>query len=537
MITECSVHLPGCHIEAVRYEGSTMAIEAETDSIERQCPSCKYASKHIHSYRVRQVRDLPVSAYSVHLKIRIKRYRCQQDSCSRQTWTEEVPDIVTRYKRRTKRLTSALWHIGQALGGNPGSHLAHQLRMPTSRDTLLRILRASKGVRPNENPQIVGIDDWAKKKGQTYGTILVDLEHHRVLDLLPDRKPETVAAWFDRHAQPKIVVRDRSAQYAQGVRLGAPGAIQVADRWHLLKNLWDVVERCLRSYQSSQEIDQITPTQAGHRDRFPRSGPEEEQLQLRYQRRVQHHHLIHDLHQRGYSTRRIAKLVGVSRGTVFRYLAVAQLPPPTARPKPSKLDPYLPYLKERIAQGCTHTPILWQEIREQGYPGSKVQLDKWLRLQRRQQAHPNPPSDDPSTQVAHPAPRTATRLLLSDTQKLNDTDQHHLSLMLQDEPLQTLHQHAQQFITMGNNRQSPEFDDWLQKGLDSSFSAYRYFIQSLLKDYDAVKAALDLPWSNGQTEGQIHRLKLLKRQMYGRAKLDLLRIRLTYSPKLHHICV
>ena len=222
---------------------------------------------------------------------------------------------------------------------------------------------------------------------------------------------------------------------------------------------------------------------------------------------------------------------------MLRYLAAET--PPASKPRyiPSKLDSFLPYLKERVAHGCTHTRQLWHEIQQQGYDGSAQQLDKWLRLQRRKasQNHTTSrPSDE--SQTSWPAPRTGARVMLSCTENLTPADTHLLTVITQDERLKLLRQHAQQFLAMIHRRDVQQFDAWLHRRQDVALRPYRYFVQSLKNDMDAVKAAIISPWSNGQTEGQIHRLKFPKRQMYGRAKLDLLKIRLMYPAAEHHIC-
>lgn len=539
MTIECEICLPGCQIQSIEVAKSQLVIQAQTITSGSCCPDCHQESTQVHSYRVRCVRDLPVNCYPVQLKLRVKRFRCTNTNCPRQTWTETIPEILERYARRTTRLEQSLWHIAYALGGKPGSRLAIQLRMPISRDTLLRILRASQNTRLS-SPRIIGIDDWAKRKGQRYGTIIVDLERRCVIDLLPDREPQTVADWLAQHSMIEIVARDRSTQYAQGIQQGAPQATQVADRWHLLKNLWDVVERCLTSLKPSPNP---TDSQAEHtetypREHFPRSASDEAHRQAKRERRIQQYHRVHYFHEQGHSTRRIARLLGISRGTVLRYLASDTPPTYQSRYVPSMLDPYLPYLKQRIAQGCTNTRQLWQEIREQGYPGSSRQVDKWLRLQRRKLAAGTVSSTNPQpvSNTVWPGPKTSLHLLLTPPEKLDAVDSYLLSLVTQEPRLKTLYEHAQQFITMLQRRDARPFDNWIQAGQTIALRPYRYFVQSIEQDHDAVQAAIMLPWSNGQTEGQIHRLKLLKRQMYGRANLDLLRIRLILPPDEHHIC-
>ena len=540
MTIECGICLPGCEIQSIEIEESQLVVQAQTMTRVSCCPDCQQKSTRVHGYRVRWIRDLPVNRYPVQLKLRVKRFRCSHPNCPRQTWTETIPEILERYARRTERLNLSLWHIGYALGGQPGSRLAHQLRMPVCGDTLLRILRAHQPP-ASPPPHIIGIDDWAKRKGQRYGTIIVDLERRSVIDLLPDRESETVAEWLTQRSTVEIVARDRSTQYAQGIHQGAPQATQVADRWHLLKNLWDVVERCLTTLKSGPRSTDHTPqlTETHPRERFPRSASEEAHRQAKREYHIQQYHQVHYFHEQGHSTRRIARLLGISRGTVLRYLAVDTPPTGQTRYVPSLLDPFLPYLKQRVAQGCTNTRQLWQEIREQGYSGSSRQVDKWLRLQRRKRAADTGDQADPQpvTNDVWPTPRTSTQLLLVAPDQLNPADSYLLSVLTRDVRLNALYEHAQQFIAMLQRRDAQLFDDWIRIGRGMALRPYRHFVQSIEQDRDAVQAAIVLPWSNGQTEGQIHRLKLLKRQMYGRAKLDLLRIRLMSPPSEHHICV
>lgn len=193
MSIEYAIHLPRCQIQSVAVNQLQLVVQAQAVMGESYCPDCHQKSTRVHSYRERRLRDLPVNCYSVQLNLRVRRFRCTNTNCPRQTWTETIPEILKRYARRTQRLTQSLWHIAYALGGRPGNRLATQLRMPASRDTLLRILRAGPYPRL-ATPRIIGIDDWAKRKGQSYGTIIVDLERRCVIDLLPDREPDTVAA-------------------------------------------------------------------------------------------------------------------------------------------------------------------------------------------------------------------------------------------------------------------------------------------------------------------------------------------------------
>src|SRR6266851_2968920 len=176
------------------------------------------------------------------MDLQVRRFRCYQPECPNKTFVEQAPILAERYAHRTRRLRSLLEEIGLALGGRPGSRHCQRLAMSTSRSTLLRMVRAIPE-RPIPTPTVLGVDEFALRRGRRYGTILVDAEAHHIVDLLEDPSADALVEWLSKHPGAQVICRDRDGVYASAARRGAPGALQVADRWHLVHNLADALER------------------------------------------------------------------------------------------------------------------------------------------------------------------------------------------------------------------------------------------------------------------------------------------------------
>lgn len=547
---EFPISLPGLRVTEVRKQDSWIEIFASSIQSEAICPHCQGRSTRVHSYYERSPADFPVSACRVRLRLRVKRFRCQTEGCSRTTFVESFPNLVGRYARRTERLNMAHEAIAFALGGQAGSRLAHKLHMPTSGDTLLRNIRDRPENLPAK-PEVIGVDDWAKRKGRVYGTILVDLERRRVIDLLTDRTAETLANWLRAHPSVKIVARDRSSEYARGISSAAPHAEQVADRWHLLVNLRGAFERLLDRLRPELNA-LVPPASQGKSAENPslrhrhRSRETELARKARQKHRQALHIEIHRLRNEGLALRAIARQMGKSPTTIYKYLAMPEFPQQIARKRmPSMLDPYMDYLGQRWHAGCRNALQLWREIRNMGYPGTSRQVSRWA-FERREHPAPTTPrkylkentqdqpelysNREPAGKQNLPVARRLVWLFLNPIEKL-ETEEKDLHDQLTSHPvLFRAGELAQDFQRMVREQASGEFDDWLEKCEVSKIPEFMNLAKGMRKDYQAVKAALGSIWSNGQTEGQINRLKLLKRQMYGRANFDLLRLRCLHPP-------
>ncbi|MBO0791193.1 MAG: ISL3 family transposase [Ktedonobacteraceae bacterium] len=237
--------LPGFEVQEIESTEAVLTITACATAATAICPACQHTSHRLHRYYTRHPADLSVSGQTVHLRLRVRRFRCQNQACRQQTFVEPLPEAVPRYGRQTKRLQRTLKWFAIALSGQAGSRLLRHLGMAVSGQTLLRLAKsASKSL--VKAPEILGVDDFAFKRGRTYGTLFVDLRTHRPVDMLPERTADALSLWLRNHPGVLVMSRDRSTEYARGATDGAPEAVQVADRFHLLLNLREAVERALK---------------------------------------------------------------------------------------------------------------------------------------------------------------------------------------------------------------------------------------------------------------------------------------------------
>ena len=545
--------LPGFDIDRVEQVEGHLTIFARAIGPEAACPACNQRSTRVHSYYMRSPGDLPISDQSVRLCLRVRRFRCMSPRCPQRIFAERLPDVLPSHAQRTERLTETFRVVGFALGGEAGARVLSLLRMPTSGDTLLRTLRREPFGSALPPPvRVVGVDDWAFCKGRRYGTVLVDLERHRPIDLLADRKAETLAEWLRAHPGIEIVARDRSTEYARGITEGAPGALQVADRWHLLKNLREALERDLRqSHTRLAALPDVTCRKEttssravhlqGRRGPFWRSQAEEDASQASRARRLAIYEKVHQMRSAGRSIRQIAQELGMSRGGVRPYFYAKVFPERAQRQEAkSILDPYLDYLEMRHQEGCENALALWREIKERGYPGTHRQVSKWMQLRRRKPAATAPTKDWPAGYIRQkastmakraslPSPKKLSWLMVREPESLTEKDKELLNRLLQEPKAETIYRLAQRFVRMVRERLPANLNAWIAACLRSGVKSFENFAASIRQDYLAVKAALETAWSSGQAEGQINRLKLLKRQMYGRAGFDLLRLRVLHT--------
>lgn len=532
------LRLENCEIDT---ETQHLTLSVSSTQTLAPCPLCSTPTQRIHSRYERTLTDLPCVNFSLTLVIQVCKFFCDNSDCLRRIFTERILEVAAPWARKTVRLTQQLQEIGLALGGAAGARLGRQLGYSICGSTLLNHLR--KLPLPEvETPKILGVDDFAFRKGRQYGTVLVDLEQHQPIALLPDRKAETLADWLKQHPGVEVLSRDRSKAYKSGMTQGAPEAMQVADRFHLVQNLGETVEKVLSSYgaelKAIEEKQRQTSVSASPEVVVVSAKPTataaaQQQIQAGHQRRIEQQQEIKKLREQGWSQKAIAQAVGVSIRTVQRYLSQPDLPETSLNRSTfgvSLLDPYKPELLEWWNAGINQPKVLMALLQQKGYTGSQRTLTRYISQLREAQGLP-PTRTRPAKNLAKvidpqlpplTARRAAYLILLKEDNRDSEETEVLERLVTQHPDLATAVDLADEFLQLLRQQQADAFDGWLMKALKSPLKPFQKFAEGLFEDYAAVKASMMSDVSNGPVEGLINRLKMLKRQMYGRADLDLL---------------
>jgi transposase len=547
-----STLLPGPELVQLDYlsaEADLLTVVLSSRRASVECPDCGQPAKRVHSGYRRRLADRPWNGIRVRLQLHARRWFCDHPECSRRIFTERFPGLTRRYAHRTEAQAQTLHRIAYVLGGEAGARLAQDVALPVSPDTLLRQLR-QRGPFSGRAPRVLGVDDWAFLKGQRYGTLLVDLEGGEAVDLLPDRSAETLAAWLKEHPGAEVISRDRAAGYAEGARQGAPSAIQVADRFHLLKNLTDALCEALGREQAALRKAAREPAPAPTEGETPGVGtdpepggavadppplPEDGRSRRARERRARSRERRLALYEEtvrlraaGLPARQIARRLGISRTTVNVYLSAGAFPERKESAKrATSVEPYAAYLRRRWEQGCHNAKQLWRELREQGFTGGFVSVWRFTRGWRESNA---PGGADPAPRrnpsvPAHPAPRSVVWWLLLPKKRTEEQTAFVERLEQENPKIRLAHELVAEFFGLVRERKPHGLEAWMARTEASELPDLVAFCRGVRRDWEAVVAGLTMEWSNGPVEGQVNRLKLIKRQMYGRASFALLRSR------------
>lgn len=519
----------------VHASGESITLAARTTSAEVCCPACGTFSRRVHSRYVRTLADLPWQGIPVNVRLHVRRFFCDERSCERAIFAERLPGVVAHYARRTERLEELFTHVSFALGGEAGARLLGELGVVVSGDTLLEHIRRTK-LGESRTPRILSVDDFSFRRGRSWGTVLVDLERHQLVDILPDRSSETFASWLTQHSGVEVVSRDRSGEYADAVKKAAPETIQVADRFHLIKNLADVV---LRVFGRRSEILQSVPAPGLPRLQLTRLRLDREAS--RQQTRVQMRSLfrsIQALRRAGMNKSAIARFLGVHRHTVQKYSALESAPERKPRiHKVSALAPYEDYILKRFANGCHSATQIHKEISEQGYRGAYNNVARIIQYLKKCERDGEPLPDSPpglsaaqakGVLITRPDKRTEQQTLTIERMKM--VDRHVGKCCHLFEAFARLFRQREDYAEPnGHNRARAVLQQWMKEAKESEIPELKAFAAKLFQDIEAVVWAMAMPYSQGQTEGRVNKLKLIKRSMYGRGKFDLLRQRVLYA--------
>jgi transposase len=456
----------------------------------------------VHARHVRRLADLPVAGRGLVVELQVRRLVCPVAECSQRTFREQLPELAPRYARRTLRLTATVGRLAITLAGRAGAAMLAGLGVPISRSTVLRVLMALP-IPQRPAPRVLSVDDFALRRGHRYATMLIDAVTHQRIDVLPDRKAVTLAAWLREHPGADVVCRDGSAAYAEAIRQGAPQAVQVSDRWHLWHGLGAAVEKTVVAHSTCWRSRPPGPARAI-----------EERTRAR-------HAAVHALLDQGASLLECARRLGWSLNTVKRYARAAtaeqlQRPPRYGR---TLVEPYRNHLRRRMATepGVAVTHLL-QEIRELGYSGSANLLVRYLAQGRA------------DAERTSPSPRRLVSWIMTRPADLPENDRDHLDELLSACPhLTVLTEQVRAFAELLTTRRGADLQGWMSTVETSDLPSLHPFVRGLRKDLPAVVAGLTMPYSNGPIEGANTKVKLLKRQMYGRAGFDLLRQRILLS--------
>ena len=560
-----------------------------------QCPLCNQQSDAVHSKYQRQLKDLPCAGQQGRLQLTVRKFFCQNPHCARKIFTERLPTFVEPWAQMTVRLSEAITTIGLSTSGSLGARLAARLGTATSWMTILRRVMALPTPAVGMVTEL-GIDDFSFKRGRKFGTILVNLSSHQVIDLLPQRSAESAREWLCTHREIQYVSRDRGKDYAQAASEGAPQAVQVSDRFHLMKNLVEAVEaevsRCYKQLRhahppfpspdglSPQEWKSVSDgngTQTPAEKKIDKQEQFEQVKALLSQglsalevaellaipvRRVYHWkaredypagvvertkrtekqercEYMYQLRLQGFSYREIAKRLAISERTV-RYWQKRRAEGTISQPRRQRqsiFDPYAPYVFSRWQQGEPSIDLIWSEIRQQGFKGSKRTLYRFVRSLREGTQELGMGKN---TTVGIPLPalkatdriaaQKALWLVVRPSEKLKADERKDLQELCEaSSDLSTLHTLTQAFGQIVRKREGHRLTDWMNQVKESSFRHLKRFVVGLQRDKEEVLAGLTLVYSNGQVEGFVNKLKLIKRQGYGRACFPLLRQRMLHA--------
>jgi transposase len=485
--------IPDLQLDQIQLADQMIMLTIRATHPSAACPICGQSSLRIHSRYTRTIADLPWADWMVQLQLHVRRFFCTNPACVRRTFSERLGAAIRPWARRTERQAKNLQQLAFAMGGSAGSRVVTALGLAASPSTLVRLQRRTTLPSPPA-PQFIGVDDWSFRKGRTYGALVVDLERHQPIEMLPDKTAETFAAWLKAHPTITVITRDRDSAFAEGAREGAPQAIQVADRFHLHQNLGDALQRLLQRYPAAlraaaQEKDprhvEAVPSESSSEAlaadsvqtdaAIGRPDPPSTEREQRFAE-------VLTFHEQGWSYRRIAQHLHLDRRTVKRYVLARELPKRggPALQATSTVLPYLDHITHRWNEGCQNGMELWREIQTQGYRGSYSSIRRALKHVRPGDGRRIGPASSSPPKARALSPRQAMWLLVRADEQLTEGEkQARLALCESQASIATARELANDFRDLLRSRNGAGLDAWLAATKSSGVSELRQFALSL----------------------------------------------------------
>ena len=532
------VGIPKIRITKVEVKQSTIFIFATSIGKRAKCPACNKYSSSVHDRYARRITDLPVFLYDSVITLTVRKFKCPNKKCHRKVYTEKIEHIKP-YARRTERVNRLLSNIAIEMTSGAGSMLSGRLKMHVSRSTLTRLahLQPLPGL---EAIRVLGVDDWAFRKGINYGTILIDMQSSKPIDLLPTRDGEDLKKWLRSHPEIEIVTRDRASSYSSAIDSACPKAMQVADRFHLLMNLSDALNTYFKSVSPKinalikKKSDEMPETIGFHQTSVKIVEPEPD-LKA-FDSRQPAFEKVKELQAKGMTKKKIAKAIGLSRNTVRKYFLQETLVP-KSHPKRTNIELFTNYIISRIKQEGHLNGAIVEEIRQMGYQGGNTQAYEHINFLKRTiptniAASRTELQQQEIPYVKRLSTRKLARYIGSDMNQIKDAeDKKYVQILLKELPqLKQIRQLVRTFKTILKTG-TGDIAKWILKVKESSskLPGLLTFARGLERDIEAVKNGICQKWSNGPVEGHVNRIKSIKRQMYGRASFELLRKKVLLS--------
>ena len=528
-------------LEMVVNREETIILVVKTNRRGVDCPRCGQISTRTHSRYQRCLFDLPWADIAIRLELQTRKFFCDNDRCRQRIFCERLPEVAAPYARKTLRFNKSLTTVGFALGGRAGERVASDLHIPASARTFLRRVY-SESVSKVGVVRVLGVDDFAFRRGKRYGTILVDLEQHRVIDLLPDREAATLEKWLKSHPEVEYISRDRALAYTDGANKGAPQATQVADRFHLIKNLVEAFEKLVQNHSAKlrEAAESVSPRRQTElmllAEGLLESLPERRTATMvpsqhrddKRAARVARYEECRRLKQIGHSNHEIARRTGLCRETVRKFVCAETFPERVKYPPRSQTTaPFAEYLKKRLQEGCRNGALLYREIKAQGYKGGSATVRRLLRSWKQQlPVHYQQLEKLPDFNT--PAPRQAVWWMMKPEELESKQQEYIRELQILSPEITSGLKLVKEFQSLLVGKQESQFDQWRLAVEKSGLKELQSFSSGLMKDEAAVRSAMTQDWSNGKVEGSVNRLKMIKRQMYGRAGFALLKARVLH---------